>query len=689
MLRILRRFVLPVILLIAIGLRFWRIDTLPPGFHFDESFEGLEAWRILTDPGYRPIFLTGNFGVAPFNAYANTLMFGLFQWWGSAVGPTPMRVTAACFGVLGVFAMVGVAAEVRKLDKAKFPLSSTFPLFAAAALAVMRWHIHFSRMGIEPILVPLTWTVATWLLLRGWRTGHWISFVGCGVALAAGMYTYQGAWVIPFIMVLSVLYLVFSDNWRLEIGDWGLGANRTISGTANLQSPISNLPTKRRTGLFLAATVALLLFAPLAWFFWQNWALVFLRPAQLAIVGATGSPADTSVWHNLWATAKMFGPLGNPGDLDPRRNLPGAPALNLWLAIPFYLGVGLAIWRIRRPVYALILTGLVGLVVLGVFSEYAPHFHRILGAAAPVALLCAVGLDWLWQWQPVRRFSGHWVSVLLLILGGATSAHEYFVRWAALPELFYAFDDGIWQVGQTVAALPGDQPTYLTPRAADHPTLAFAWQTQGRPAPVTFDGRHIFPLAAQPSPQPENYIVIAHEDFRTDLLLPEVFPAATIARKWLDHQGNVYARFYQRGSGELAQRPPQQSLAAQLGDGIELVGYDVQPAQLHAGDILYLQLHWQITAAPRAEWTVFTHVTQRDSAGNSQVIAGRDSVPGNGSLPTLRWQAGWRILDEYQISLPADLAPGEYGLTVGLYQTTGERLPAAGVGIQLGTVIIE
>ncbi len=49
----------------AILFRFWRIDSLPPGFHFDESFEALEAWRIFTDPTYRPIFLEGNFGVAP------------------------------------------------------------------------------------------------------------------------------------------------------------------------------------------------------------------------------------------------------------------------------------------------------------------------------------------------------------------------------------------------------------------------------------------------------------------------------------------------------------------------------------------------------------------------------------------------------------------------------------------------
>jgi predicted membrane-bound mannosyltransferase len=83
--------VLALLVVVAAVFRLWEIDTLPPGFHFDESFEGLEAWRILTDPTYRPIFLTGNFGVAPLNAYANAAMFALFGWLGGEAGPTAMR----------------------------------------------------------------------------------------------------------------------------------------------------------------------------------------------------------------------------------------------------------------------------------------------------------------------------------------------------------------------------------------------------------------------------------------------------------------------------------------------------------------------------------------------------------------------------------------------------------------------
>lgn len=654
---------------VAIGLRLWHIDRLPPGFHFDEAFEGLEAWRILTEPTYRPIFLLGNFGVPPLNAYANAITFGLFTLLGGSAGPTAMRVTAAVFGISGVAVLYGLAYELRQLSATRTRPTVLFPLFAAATLAIMRWHIHFSRMGIEPIIVPLLWSAATALFLHGQRTGRWFSFAASGVMLAAGMYTYQGAWIIPFLMIPLVLWLFFNRAATAE--------------------PSASRYRQLWLGAAVTAGVALLLVAPLGWFVSQHLDLILLRPAQLSIVGSTASPADNTVSDALWATAKMFGPFGTPGDSDPRRNVPGLPALSFWLALPFYLGLGLALWRVAQPAYAIPLIGLVGLLLPGVFSEYAPHFHRILGAAAPTALLCGLGLDWLWQWRPRNTTVVQWATVALLVVGGVTESYNYFVRWARLPDLYYAFDVGLWQVGQLMAAQPPTTPVYLTPRTADHATLAFAWTTQGARPPITFDGRAIFPLTDQAAATDELYAVIEHEDFRTRLLWPGVFPNAPVTAEFTDPQGSVYARVYQRPAGTLAQRPPQQSLAVTVGDGIDLRGYDVQPTPLQAGAILYLQLHWVVTAPPSADWTVFTHVLSRNSSGNVTVVAGHDSPPGNGSLPTSRWQPGWRILDEYQIALPADLVPGDYELAIGLYQPGGAQLPTMAGGVGLGKIHIE
>lgn len=679
-----------VILGAASLLRLWQINSLPPGFHLDESYEGLEAWRLLADASYRPLFFPGNFGVAPMNAYANALTFWVGGWFGAEPGPTLMRITAAAVGILGVAAVGWLAHALAHGERGGSQngsqsargtrLTAAFPLFAAAALAVMRWHVHFSRMGIEPIFMPLWWAAATALLLHALRTGRWLAFGGLALLLAAPMYTYQGAWHYPIVLGATALILLATQRERAH-----------------------SLLRRRVGGLVLAGGLALLLVAPLLLFLWRNPELAILRPAQISVVGATASPADGSVLATTAQTLAMFWPFGQTGDWDPRRNIPGEPVLPLLLAIPFFVGVGAALWNWRRPVGWLPLLGLLSLLLVGFVSEYAPHFHRVLGAAAPTALLIGLGLDALARAavalltrtraaERTRTGLAYALPVALLLAGAGVGARDYFVRWAALPGLYHAFDEGLWQVGQWIAEQPVDQPLYLSPRSAEHPTLAFAFaQRSGNPwqiePPVTFDGRSIFPLTVGAALAAERYVAIEHEDFRTPLLLPGVLPDAAVVQTWLDWSGAPYATAWERPAGSTPARAPQVTLDVTVGDGIRLAGYDVQPDVLRPGDILYLQLYWQVEAAPSAEWTVFTHLLDPQTPG-APPLAGKDSPPGGGSLPTTRWRAGWQILDEYQIALPADLPPGAYELAAGLYTAAGEHLPTQG-SIPLGPVTIE
>ncbi len=119
--------------------------------------------------------------------------------------------------------------------------------------------------------------------------------------------------------------------------------------------------------------------------------------------------------------------------------------------------------------------------------------------------------------------------------------------------------------GRSARKLPGSPSaavTYLTPRPADHPTLAFALAVGGghqrrRPdlAPISFDGRQVFPLTAGPNAEAEHYVVIQTEDFRTRLLLPEVLPQASIVETITEPDGTVYANVYTRPPGSAGCAP--------------------------------------------------------------------------------------------------------------------------------------
>jgi len=61
----------------------------------------------------------------------------------------------------------------------------------------------------------------------------------------------------------------------------------------------------------------------------------------------------------------------------------------------------------------------------------------------------------------------------------------------------------------------------------------------------------------------------------------------------------------------------------------------------------------------------------------NHIWAQRDSVPGNGQVPTNTWVEGEIVTDVYELEVDPSAPPGEYVLEMGMYEAaTGQRLPA-------------
>src|SRR5581483_2716946 len=118
--------------------------------------------------------------------------------------------------------------------------------------------------------------------------------------------------------------------------------------------------------------------------------------------------------------------------------------------------------------------------------------------------------------------------------------------------------------------------------------------------------------------------------------------------------------------------PPLANVVARtFGGSAELTSYNAEPQPAHAGQDLSVRLQWQALEPFSQNYTVFVHLL--DAAGH--VAAQRDSQPAGGRQPTIRWQSGEIIDDDYVIALPAAMPPGSYQIEVGMYlQATGDRL---------------
>lgn len=112
-----------------------------------------------------------------------------------------------------------------------------------------------------------------------------------------------------------------------------------------------------------------------------------------------------------------------------------------------------------------------------------------------------------------------------------------------------------------------------------------------------------------------------------------------------------------------------------FGDRIRLSGYDLHSPDPQPGDDLELTLYWNASAAPPDNYSLFLHFSAVDDPRPLAQFDGNPAVP---ARPTQTWDRPEETLisPHFTLSLPNDLPPGDYRVTLGLYNVeTGERLP--------------
>lgn len=669
-----------LITLLAAALRFYRLTELPPGLHFDEGFKAVTARALLA--GAPPkLFFESDMGEEPLAIYLLAAALWLF-----GQEPWVVRLPSAIAGTLTVPLAWWLGRELghfRRGERGDVP-GQVVGLGTALILAILYWHVSFSRIGMEPILVPLFATVAFAALARGLNRGDqgkqpYAWFALAGLALGGSLYTYKAGYFVPVLAILFVGYAAIVERQFLR--DQG-------------------------RGLLVAGLVALAVAAPIAVYFAGHPANFWQRPASVA-VGAGESPSGgfwPAVWDNL---PRVLGMFFIQGDANPRSNLPGRPALDPFLAFLFLVGLGGA--GFRRSLTALPLLWLVVMVVPTLVTDYAPHFGRAIGATPAVALLCALGLgclvsgirDWvlgIGSWM--GRFSNRqplipnpqspiFNIVVVAVLGvgllfsGLSTERAYFQTWGRSADLFYAYDVGLVKVSEFINGLPAGEDVYLTPTARDHYTLQFRL----RRSLASFDGRA--GLVLPPPGRAANVVILLGEDKATLPALQQARPDGQPIWQLDDGYGRPYAIAYRLPASDDPAPRPEHPANVTFGGQVRLLGYDLErttnpSAPLRAGHELRITLYWQCLAPLSEDYTVFTHLLgEYNPASGSPLWAGHDGQPDGGHYPTTAWLPGQVILDVHTLSLPAEAPPGEYRLEAGLYLlSTMARLPAADVAGQ-------
>ncbi len=107
------------------------------------------------------------------------------------------------------------------------------------------------------------------------------------------------------------------------------------------------------------------------------------------------------------------------------------------------------------------------------------------------------------------------------------------------------------------------------------------------------------------------------------------------------------------------------SLGWRYGDTIQLLTADTSPSVARPGDTVSVTLFWRAIATPAHNYSEFVRVVGKDE----RVIAGRNTFPGLGLLPTRYWRIGQVVQDVLPFRLPSDVTdvPQVADVRVGLF----------------------
>lgn len=418
--------------------------------------------------------------------------------------------------------------------------------------------------------------------------------------------------------------------------------------------------------------VSLLVYAPLALTLWGNpelqQRLDQLEGPLVALRAGDAGPVAQ-------ATLATLGVFSFGGDPRWTYGLPGRPLFDPLTAVLFYAGLVLAVWRWRRPVYALLPVWLAVALLPSALSPDAPSTVRLVGALPVVYLLpglaVAAAARRLRAWPAgnrtavARRAVGGVALTLALLLAAfnaVRTVRDGFGAWADNLETRLRYQTALRDIGDQWRAGDGGAPVvaevFYEPidaatlrRVIGRDPLARWVQTGGGVA-----GALVWPVGQA-----------------ARLYVPEYAPldgelAAAVGLSEPLYRSSTAPSF---AVYELPQSPPVawSPVAVAFGDppAIQLAGF----APLNAGHDGQLRLltWWEVLSPLPADAAMFVHLL--DAGGN--IVAQHDGL--DAAAETLR--PGDRLAQRHVLSLPA-LDTGEYTLVAGLYRRgDGTRLMTA------------
>jgi hypothetical protein len=366
------------ILVLAAGLRLYKINDIPHGFYWDEAAIAYNAWGLAVwnrdEFGNKLPVSFRSFGdyKAPLLIY---LLGGVYKFTG--LHPEYLRVIIAFSGI-GVVALTYLLAKELERQK-KVPQNTA--LISTFFIAVTPWSVNFSRFGLEAMLALFLFLAGVLFLEKSTRNGRYLYLAGILFSLC--LYTYHSAKIAIPLFLLA----------------WA-GINRKIL-------------YKYKKTLMAAMAAAILLLIPLIidTFFGQGFergkSLIFFSDLTLL-----PQHILSFISPNFW----IFG----QDSVGLRHSVLGFGVLPKTIFILLVIGIIMILKQKKNR--QLLVWMIIGLLP-SILSNDAPHAIRSLMALPPIMLIASIGFTI--APKIIQR-----ISIVILVIETAFYLNAYYGPYA-------------------------------------------------------------------------------------------------------------------------------------------------------------------------------------------------------------------------------------------------------------------
>lgn len=461
-------FFLLAVFLLAFFVRVYNLEKLPNGVNWDETAYAYNAYSLLETGKDEwgnawPLFLKS------FGEYKPALLSYVMMPW-MLVFPDSVlsaRLTSVLLGSLSVVAFYGLVCRLAR--------SAKIAAVAAVVVALTPWHIHFSRVAIDPIVGVSLLVSGMWAWVHPRRE---VKLLG-GVLLGLSMYGYnaQRLFVPLFFLVLGMFWLVKTSvfsrtSWQtrrayiqkmvqkmIQIYFWPVAVMCVIGGSVLALTLFSEVGSRARSASFFDE-----------------------QPLAVSLSQVVDE-------YKTYVSPKfLFLPEGGV-NASPILGFPQRGNL-LEITFPFLLlGVLVSLFQ-RKPYQWFFLIWLIVAVLPGAVTSDSPHAGRSLGMVPPLAVFTAVGVMSL---SSVRRKKMNMrMQGVLLCLWLALLGANFVSFWNEYTKEYPGISETSWQgqfrtVTRRVQAISQDYPfTHIVfSQASDyHALLFYSWYAKVDPRTI-------------------------------------------------------------------------------------------------------------------------------------------------------------------------------------------------------------